>query len=228
MTKNLKRHYELLMDDLSEDTDDKYVQFLKEKPRTFVYENLIFDLENLDGYYNCAGCKRKKPGAFCCSGYDLELTGHDIEKLEKIMPELANKYPGLKRSLKGENFWRYGDEFEKHMRRKGNDDCIFLMPGGDACYIHAWALERGIDPLDLKPYVCSLYPVVVVIIDDEVVISTMNEESRVILDAGENTVPCTVARGGREDHILVRSREILVRMFGPKIYRELAKRVFGK
>jgi len=67
-----------------------------------------------------------------------------------------------------------------------------------------------------------------VIIDDEVVISTMNEESRLILDAGEETIPCTVVRGGKDDHILVRSREILVRMFGARIYRELAGRVFGK
>lgn len=228
MTRNLKKYFEDLIDDLSMDTDDRYKQYLRENPRTFVYENLIFDVEHLDSYYDCNGCKERKPGAFCCSGYDVELTGRDLEILDRVVPELVQRYPRLGRVLEGGRCWRHGDNFERVMRRKSNDDCIFLMPGGKGCYLHAFAVSRGIEPMELKPYICSLYPVVVVIIGEEIVITTLNEESKQILETGDDACSCGLRRGRKDNHTLVRSREILARMFGDRVCEELIKHVFGE
>ncbi len=227
MTRNLRKRYEDLIDDLSRDEDDRYKDFLKDRPETYVYDNLIFDLRHIDTYYNCKGCKRRKPAAFCCRGHDLELTEGDIAAVEEVMPEVRRWYPRISRLLDSGRFWRWGDSYEKMMRRKSNDECIFLMPGG-GCVLHAWALEQGLDPLDVKPYVCSLYPLVVIIIEDEVVITTVNDESESILDVGTHSVPCCTSRGSKENHTLVRSRDILVRMFGQRIYKELYKRILAK
>ncbi|HUT54474.1 MAG TPA: hypothetical protein VM658_13880 [bacterium] len=228
MTKNLRQDFSAILDDLGRDTEDRYLEYLKQKPRVFMRENLIFDGGSLDSYYNCGACRRRDPKAFCCSGYDLELTSRDVAAVSKVLPALLRAYPALKRTLDGGDFWWWSDEFEKVMRRKKNDDCLFLMPGGRGCMIHAWALDNGVDPLEAKPYICSLYPVVVVVIRGEVVISTLNRETKIILDAGDKARPCVSRRGAPESHILVRSREILTRMFGRKIYNELTRRVLGR
>ena len=225
MIQNLEKYYEDMINDISRDVDDRYVEFLKEKPRTFVHENLIFDVDNLDTYYNCAGCKKKMSKAFCCAGYDLELTRRDINAIKGILPELIKYQPRLEPVINRDRFWRYGDEFEKVMIRKSNGDCAFLLPAGRGCLIHAWAVQNQLDPLDFKPYVCSLYPVVVVVIGEEVVITTLNEESRVILDTGEKAKACTLRKGEKKDHTLILARKILSRMFGDEIYSKLINQV---
>lgn len=49
-----------------------------------------------------------------------------------------------------------GGAFRRTSVRDGG--CVFLVPGA-GCAIHAHAAERGIDYHELKPMVCSLFPV---------------------------------------------------------------------
>jgi hypothetical protein len=224
MTKNLNRFYEGLMDDLARDVDTRYLELLKEKPRTWVHQNMIFDLDKLDAYYRCDTCKKRKPRAFCCRGYDVEMTRHDLKLLEKHAPAVLAAEPAIRRAVGAAPLWRRGDTLEPLLRRKKNDECIFLRAQG-GCSLHGWALATGRDPLEVKPYICSLYPVVVIIIDDQIVITTFSDESRAVLESGERAVSCIQARGSRERHVLVQGEAILARMFGPKIIRELMKRV---
>ncbi len=228
MTRNIKKYYEDQIDDLSKDTDDNYIDFLKEQPETFVHENLIFDMRHLDAYYICEGCLKRRPAAFCCKGHDLELTMHDVKTLEKFLPKVRKFFPRLDRLLKDKNFWEYGDNFEKQMRRKSNDECVFSIPGAKGCYLHGWALENNIDPMNIKPYVCSLYPLVVIIIGDEVVITTVNDESETILDCGEHGTPCVSKKGKEQDHVLIKSGRMIRNMFGAKVYKTLCNHAFGK
>jgi len=228
MTLNLKKHYEDQIDDLSKDTDDNYIDFLKEQPETFVYDNLIFDMRHLDSYYVCDRCLRKKPEAFCCKGHDLELTMHDIKTVEKYIAKVRASFPKLDRLLKDKNFWEYGEDFEKNMRRKASDECVFLIPGGKGCYLHGWALENKVDPMAIKPYVCSLYPLVVIIIGDEIVVTTVNDESETILDCGEHGTPCVSKKGKKENHVLIKSGRMIENMFSKKVYKSLCIRTFGK
>ncbi len=228
MTKNLKRYYEDQIDDLSRDTEDRYREFLLEQPETHVVENLIFDVRHLDTYYVCEGCKQKKPKAFCCKGHDLELTDRDLEVLDKLLPEFGADYPKIADKVEDGGLYEYGEGFEKHMRRKGNDECVFCLPAGEGCSLHAWALDRGVSPLKVKPYVCSLYPLVVIVIGDDIVVTTVNEESETILDVGTHATPCCSKKGKMENHTLNRSREILTEMFGARVYQKLRKRILGE
>lgn len=228
MTKNLKKIYDVMMDDLARDMDERYLEFLNEKPDIFIHDNLIFDIENLDTYYDCKGCKKNKREAFCCTDHDLELTNRDFKALDKIVPKVAAAYPKLEKLLEKEKYWEYGDEFEKIMRKKQNGDCVFLIPGARGCYLHGYAIDNGLDPLDLKPYVCTLYPVVVIVLNDvDVVITTMNQESMKVLECSEETESCAAKRGKKQNHALVLSKQILTRMFGEKVYQKLHERVFG-
>ncbi len=228
MTKNLKKKYEDLIDDLSRDTDDRYRDYLLEKPETMVVDNLIFDIEYLDSYYNCVGCRKRKVRSFCCREHDLELTEKDIDVIEDLLPELHDMFPSLKKAIPDDDFWVWGDEFEKIMLRKDSGDCVFVLPDASGCMIHKWALDNDVRPLDYKPYVCSLYPVVVVVIGDDVVITTVNDESAKILDTGDQkTSRCTVKRGKQESHTIIQSKDILLEMFGEKTYKKLYDEIFS-
>jgi hypothetical protein len=228
MTRNLKKIYEDQIDDLSKDADDNYIDFLKEQPETFVYDNLIFDMRHMDKYYMCERCLKSKPEAYCCKGHDLELTMHDIKTVENFSPKVRNAYPRLNRLLKDKNFWEYGDDFEKQMRRKNNDECVFLIPGAKGCYLHSWALENKADPMKIKPYVCSLYPLVVIIIGDNIVITTVNDESEKILDCGSHGTPCVSEKGKKQDHVLFKSGRMIKNMFGAKVYKALFDHTFAE
>jgi hypothetical protein len=208
--------------------ETRYLEFLQEKPRTWIHRNLIFDLEKLDQFFQCAGCHRRKPRAFCCRGYDVELTAHDLATVEKSLPAVRAEFPLLDRRLRQGPFWRWGDSFERLLRRLSNQDCIFLMPAGKGCFLHAWALKHGRDPLTVKPYICSLYPVVVIVIDDQVVITTFNPESKVLLDCGEDAASCIQPSGRDQDHALVKSAPILTRMFGRSVIQSLMKKAGRK
>jgi hypothetical protein len=225
MTKNLNPFYEALIDDLSQDQDTRYLQYLKAKPRTWVHENLVFDLEKLDSYYQCPSCRQRHPKAFCCRGYDVELTAHDLALVAGELPAVLKAYPAIRRSLGDREFWRRGDAFEPLLRRKANEECIFLMPGGKGCYLHAWALAEGLDPIEVKPYICSLYPVVVIVIEKEVVITTFNDESKIILETGDGAAACTLKRGRGDDHAVRRAAPILSRMFGDKVISTLLTKI---
>jgi len=227
MTKNLNPYYEELMDDLSTDSDTRYVEYLKEKDRTLVIDNLIFDIDNLDSYYSCDGCKKRAPEAYCCAGYDVELTRRDLEAIEAVIDDVLEAFPKLARKIKKDGFWDYGDEFERVVRRDDNDDCIFILPKGMGCILHAWAIDTGRDPIDVKPYICSLYPVVVIVIGDEVIISTLNDESKVVLEAGENAESCSLDSGSPERHALAQTELILTRMFGEKIMQRVKEKIFN-
>jgi hypothetical protein len=225
MTKNLDPLYESLIDDLSQDRDDRYLDYLRSKPRTWVHRNLIFDGEQLDRYYNCLGCRERKPKAFCCRGYDVELTAHDRTMLTRELPAVIAANPRLARALGDGPCWRRGDDFELRLKRKRNEECIFLQPGGRGCYLHGHALATGRDPLELKPYICSLYPVVVIVIEDQVVITTFNDESQVILETGDGAASCSQAKGRPEHHAVLLAEPILTRMFGAKVIAQLKSRL---
>lgn len=227
MTKNLAKFYEDLMDDLSMDTDQRYLEYVKQKDGSVVIDNLVFDTEYLDVYYKCEGCRRRNHKAFCCNGYDVELTAHDVEVVEKHLSEVVKMFPKLDKVLEADYFWGYGDDFERVLSRKDNEDCVFLLPGSKGCMLHAYALENGLDPIDVKPYICSLYPVVVIVIGDEIVVTTFNEESRVVLETGDAAVPCAASSGADEDHALRRTREILSRMLGQKNMAKAEKSILG-
>lgn len=229
MANRLRKHYERLIDELSLDTELRYRDYLLRRPRTVVYHNLVLDIEHLDSFFNCAGCRSRKPKAFCCSGHELELTNHDLAALEKVGPEFFAAFPQVAAlAARRGGFWRYGDNFERVMAQKANGDCLFLMPGGAGCSLHRFALERGLDPIDIKPYICSLFPVVAIVIEDQVVVTTLNDDSARILDTGGNTCSCLTRRGRREDHVLALSRPILVRMFGARAFRIMQDAVNAK
>lgn len=229
MASRLKKQYEDIIEELSLDTETRYRDYLLHQPRTVVHHNLILDIESLDTYFNCAGCRTRKPRAFCCQNHDLELTRQDLETIEKFRPEVFAAYPRLSAmAAKHGGLWKYGDGFERTMAQKSNGECLFLIPGGNGCYLHCFALERGLDPADVKPYICSLYPVVVVVIEDQVVVTTMNDASAKILETGDNTSACLVKRGKPEDHVLALSRGILTRMFGEPAYRAMRDAVSRK
>jgi hypothetical protein len=117
--------------------------------------------------------------------------------------------------------------------RKAEGACIFLnregFPGGAGCALHAAALRRGQRPLDWKPDVCWQVPLHLDIHTDEYDHETVLVRAWLRRDWGP---------GGEDFHwwcieddapyratepVYVGSREELVEMVGPDIYRRLAE-----
>ena len=135
----------------------------------------MFDVTFLESNWSCIfaqGCQGVLTGPApelvhgCCT-YGAHLTGgKDRRRVEKAAASLTPDQW---------QFWRQGQAAGgKHLRifnrnaagelttRLHKDACIFLnrpdFPGGPGCALHRAALERGQQPLTLKPDVCWQLP----------------------------------------------------------------------
>ncbi len=167
----------------------------------------------------------------CCS-YGAHMTdAADIRRVEQATATLrpdqwqfksrARQGP-LRRTRSGEVVTRLVD-----------GACIFLnrpgFPGGSGCALHRAALERGVEPLELKPDVCWQLPLRR---DDDKaadghVTSTIREWSRAHWGPGGEDFHwwCTEDRrafhGSRPVYRTLRAE--LVAMVGEEVYRMLAR-----
>lgn len=132
--------------------------------------NWVFDVTFLESGWECIfgrGCEGVLTGPApeleqgCCS-YGAHFTDkEDAERVEEAALTLTksqwqfrakgHKTGVIKKNAEGET-----------VTRMVEDACIFLnrpgFPGGAGCALHRAALERGIEPLDLKPDVCWQLP----------------------------------------------------------------------
>ncbi|MGH9298485.1 MAG: hypothetical protein ACRDZT_01045 [Acidimicrobiales bacterium] len=98
----------------------------------------------------------------CCS-YGAHFTGEeDAERVEAIARTLsAAQWQFRSRGLRKAGPIRKTAAGEL-VTRLVDDACIFLNrpdhPGGAGCVLHSAALERGVNPLELKPDVCWQLP----------------------------------------------------------------------
>jgi Fe-S-cluster containining protein len=101
---------------------------------------------------------------FCddaCCHYGADVSALEQARLEARADELE-RYLGVNRSewLTGEKEvepdWPGGHATRTQLR---GDRCVFLNRRGRGCLLHQYALEQAIDVHDLKPMVCTLWPV---------------------------------------------------------------------
>ena len=135
----------------------------------------LFDVTFLTSNWTCIfgrGCQGVLTGPApelvqgCCS-YGAHLTGKkDVRRVEAAARTLTSEQW---------QFWRQGqprdgsrlrvfrrDRAGDLTTRVVKDACIFLnrpgFPGGPGCALHRAALERGVNPLEVKPDVCWQLP----------------------------------------------------------------------
>jgi Fe-S-cluster containining protein len=118
-------------------------------------DTAIFEQRYFTHCLQCHFC-----GDSCCSyGADIDLP--NVERLLDQADALESYVGVARESWFGEDAFtdsEYpGGAFRRTMVK--NDACVFLNRRGRGCLIHTFALSRGMDYHDVKPMICSLFPV---------------------------------------------------------------------
>jgi Fe-S-cluster containining protein len=151
---------------------------------------------------------------FChdsCCGHGADIDANNVCRLEAHAGALEG-YVGV-----GRDAWfrpTYNEDVEypgsRYTRtRVVNGSCVFLNRQGRGCLIHRYCMEQGLDFHDLKPLVCSLFPLS---FDEGLLFPSAEilDNSLECLDAGP-----TLYRGARGD---------VHYYFGPELVAELDER----
>jgi hypothetical protein len=120
----------------------------------------------------------------CCS-YGAHFTGvEDAERVRTAAVTLTAEQWQFAKKGRSKRGVLHVNAAGETVTRLVDDACIFLnrpgFPGGPGCALHRAALERGIDPLELKPDVCWQLPLrrSDVVEPDGHVVSTLMEWDR--------------------------------------------------
>ena len=114
----------------------------------------------------CQGIIEGRPDDGCCSHGAFFSDEEDVERLHESVKLLRPEdWQFMKQGLGKKGYIEeYELEGESALRtRRYLGACIFLnrpgFEGGIGCALHAMALERGIEPLEVKPDVCWQLPI---------------------------------------------------------------------
>ena len=101
--------------------------------------------------------------SFCfdsCCQYGADVDQDNVARLRAVAPALS-AYTGIA----AEHFFKEWVESDadypsgRYTRTRVSDaKCVFLNPSGRGCRIHSFSLQQGVDYHELKPLVCSLFP----------------------------------------------------------------------
>ena len=127
-------------------------------PQIHSVETDIFDLTYFMHCMSCTFCKDQ-----CCEwGADIDM--QNVDRIMKYEPELE-EFTGIKSEKwidMSEKKWdaEYpGGDYARTTYDEEKDYCIFLNSKSRGCMLHSFALHKGIDYHEIKPFFCSMFPV---------------------------------------------------------------------
>ena len=104
----------------------------------------------------------------CCQGSPYPLVDEQQTKLLSIYKDIVDFLPDDPRRSVHHNIFddkaNYSDLFNSHDTIKSKDGCILAatIDNLPRCGLHYYCLEKGLNPLEYKPYICSLFPIFVI------------------------------------------------------------------
>ncbi len=118
----------------------------------------IFDLTYFMKCMECTFCKDQ-----CCEwGADIDM--QNVNRILKYEKELED-FTGIKSSKwfdRSEPKWDHeypGGDYIRTTYDEEKDYCIFLDHKSRGCMLHSFALNKGMDYHEVKPFFCSMFPV---------------------------------------------------------------------
>ncbi|MBZ0203433.1 MAG: DUF3109 family protein [Ignavibacteria bacterium] len=152
----------------------------------------IFDITYFMKCMECTSCKDQ-----CCEwGADIDM--QNVDRIMKHEDELET-FTGIKSE-------RWFDESEKktdpeypghdYLRTtydEEKDYCIFLNTQSRGCMLHSFALHKGIDYHEVKPFFCSMFPVTYM---DGVLMTPEEIDENLTICLGDGP---TLYRGSRDE-----------------------------
>lgn len=124
-----------------------------------VIHSVDTDIFQITYYMHCMQCTFCKDE--CCSyGADIDML--NIKRILKKADELE-RFTGINRErwfYPKKRKWDHeypGHEYTRTTMKK--DACVFLNKKGRGCLIHSFALAKGYDYHEFKPFFCTIFPV---------------------------------------------------------------------
>lgn len=124
-----------------------------------VIHSVDTDIFEIRYFMHCMQC------TFChdqCCDYGADIDMLNVERILERKDELE-EFTGIKSEdwfYKKRRRWDF--EYPGHVytrTTKKNNACIFLNRETRGCMLHSFALHKGIDFHELKPFFCSVFPV---------------------------------------------------------------------
>ena len=158
-----------------------------------VIHSVDTDIFQITYYMHCMQC------TFCndqCCSYGADVDMVNVNRIMNKAGELE-EFTGI-----GRDKWFYpkkrkldyeypGHDYTRTTMRK--DKCVFLNKNGRGCLLHSFALAKGYDYHEFKPFFCTIFPVTY---NDGVLVTPeeIDEKTTACLGAGP-----TLYQGAREE-----------------------------
>jgi len=222
----------------------RYMDYLKETDNAIVIDNLVVDVPQvIERRFVChtALCIGRKPlkeylNKSCCTSFQVRVAPEEMERIEPVVQAAAERYPTIAAELaRHDGLWWYYNEadYNKTLEDKADNSCIFLTPLEDGmfkCALHAVALEKGWNPATCKPAACAMFPLFVVEVDDDLLLTCTCRDTRHVTDGNGNYrhFGCLQENGMATLPLDQEMKSALVEMFGQRVWnaidREARKR----
>lgn len=146
-------------------------------------------------FMHCMSC------TFCndqCCSYGADIDNVNVARINKYSDELE-KFTGISKDKwfdQTEKSWDHeypGNDYIRTTYVEEKDACIFLDRQNRGCMLHSFALNKGIDYHELKPFFCSMFPVT---FDEGVLCLPEEIEEKSLACLGEGP---TLYQGAREE-----------------------------
>jgi hypothetical protein len=135
----------------------------------------------------CSPGTRKRGHQSCCAELSAEITPREVKRLaphfEGVSAFLAKADPKWAKKPRAFDDCFGPDEDNRWQLnlQKRDKRCVFSFiddRGGILCGIHGYCLEKGLDVHEVKPHLCSVFPMVVVdLMDDTMFLSVLDKEN---------------------------------------------------
>jgi hypothetical protein len=129
--------------------------------KTPVIHSVDTDIFEITYFMHCMQCN------FCndqCCEWGADIDMQNVSRIMRYREELedftmTDHTQWFDYSAKNWDHEYPGGDYIRTAYDESRNCCIFLNPSGRGCQLHRFALKKGIDYHELKPFFCSMFPV---------------------------------------------------------------------
>jgi hypothetical protein len=144
----------------------------------FLIDPAVFTPMNLD----CKHCLKVHPSTCCENGKPYSLSKETVKELNLHSKDIIKTHLVKERWTEALLHGYLEPESEPNGARSiktCNGDCFFFKKtdNDSFCSIHRYADDKGTDPLHLKPYSCTLFPLDIIQDGNEMILTVLTKET---------------------------------------------------
>lgn len=144
----------------------------------FRIDEAVFTPVNLD----CQNCRLVHPTSCCENGKPYTMLTEAELRLQQHASAIIHSYLTMdkQKTFKLSGYFEQSDTFPRYNQIKtcSQGNCFFYDQKGSICSIHRYALDVNLNPLELKPFSCILFPLEIIQDGGLIYLTSLTEETR--------------------------------------------------